>query len=184
MFVAHMPAGYLLTNFLLEPLNTGLSNNNPLNNEPSIVKKLFIVGLIGSVFPDFDLLYFYLIDNRQHIHHSYWTHIPIFWFLLSGVVLFAALIIKSRVLALVTLVFTANVFLHLVLDSVAGGIYWAYPIIEERFRLFFIPSRFDWWVFNYIFHWTFLMELAIVLAASYVVLAKKISKKALPSHMS
>lgn len=171
MFVAHMPAGYLLTNLLVEPLN----------KEPTIAAKLFIVGLVGSVFPDFDLLYFYLIDNRQHIHHSYWTHIPVFWLVLSGVVLFIGLIIKSRLLTLVTLVFTANVFLHLVLDSVAGGIYWAYPLIEERFRLFFIPSRFDWWVLNYIFHWTFLMEVTIVTMAAYVFAMKKYRDKALQS---
>ena len=32
-----------------------------------------------GVAPDVDMLRFYLIDNREHRHHSYLTHRPIIW---------------------------------------------------------------------------------------------------------
>ena len=55
-------------------------------------------------------------------------------------------------------------------------IYRGIPLIEEQMRLFFIPSRFDWWVWNYIFHWTFLFEILIIMAASTVLYLKKLKK--------
>ena len=61
-----------------------------------------------------------------------------------------------------------NTELHMVLDSVAGGIFWLYPFNQEYFRIFKVTARFDWWVLNYIFHWTFLLELLIITVAVFV----------------
>lgn len=62
MLTAHLPAGYCLSRV------TGTSLPGALP-----------VMLLFSVLPDFDLLWFYLVDNRSIHHHRYWVHIPAFW---------------------------------------------------------------------------------------------------------
>jgi len=37
------------------------------------------------VLPDLDMAYFYLIDERQRRHHTYWGHIPFAWAVAGGV---------------------------------------------------------------------------------------------------
>ncbi len=162
MFVAHLPAGYLITRYYLRTIETRLIKS-------SAVKYYAMFGLFCSVLPDFDLFYFYLIDNRQHAHHTYWTHIPMFWVLFSGLLYFGAKALFKKNVGLLSVILLANTQLHMLLDSVAGGIYWLYPLSSEKYRLFEITARFDWWVFNYIIHWTFLFELIIILTAAYVV---------------
>ncbi|WP_455210928.1 metal-dependent hydrolase [Kaarinaea lacus] len=162
MFIAHMPAGFLLTRYCLRSFGSKNLNTGALKN-------YMLFGLICSVLPDFDLIYFYLIDNRQHAHHSYWTHIPLFWLLLSGLLYFGTKAVFKRKLGLACVILLVNTQLHLFLDSVAGGVYWLYPLNREYYRLFNVSVQFDWWVFNFIFHWSFMFEVIIVVAAIYVV---------------
>ena len=117
MFLAHMPAGYMVSKLLLSQFHL----------DSSKTKWLLILGLLGSIFPDLDMLYFYLIDNRQHGHHSYWTHIPIYWLGLLGFCYLIAAIFKSRFLVTAATVFIGCILLHLFLDSfTGGGIKWLY----------------------------------------------------------
>lgn len=163
MFFAHIPGGYLLTRQHIKRFRHKLQTESKL-------KYYVMFGLLCSVLPDFDLLYFYTIDNRQHIHHSYWTHIPIFWLAVAaGIYLIGKWIFKKNT-GVVSLILLGNTLLHLVLDSVAGGIFWLYPWSDVYVRLMDIPSRYSWWVFNYIFHWTFLLELCIISTATLVFL--------------
>ncbi len=68
MIIGHLPLGYLSIKVFPAKL-INISN-----------KKIFmLVGLSGSIAPDLDMIYFYLVDNRQHHHHTYWTHIPFYW---------------------------------------------------------------------------------------------------------
>jgi len=148
MFVAHAPAGYLLTRTLR-------------------LRAPLWIGLLGSVFPDLDMLYFYLLDDCQHLHHSYWTHIPAFWVTvwLAGLVLTRG---RARQFRPWVHLFVASVLLHLALDTVCGGIRWLAPVNGHSFRLFTVESRHGWWVANFLLHWTALFELAIILAATTV----------------
>jgi inner membrane protein len=107
MFLAHMPAGNMVRKFLLSQFHL----------DSSKTQWLLILGLLGSVFPDLDMLYFYLIDNRQRDHHSYWTHIPIYWLGLLGFWYLTATIFKSRLLVAAATVFIECILLHLSLDS-------------------------------------------------------------------
>ncbi len=151
MLIAHLPAGVLLTRVIVRrPLR--LSND--------------WIGLLGAVFPDFDILYFYLIDGRKHLHHTYWTHVPIFWLLV--LMLFALLwrtMPSWKFPRSFIYLFLPNVFLHLVLDSIAAKILWLYPFCEHPFGLFVVPDVYSHWIYNFLFHWTFLLELALILAA-------------------
>ena len=161
MFVAHVAGGYLVTRAYLRNIDTS-------SMEYRFVKYYLLFGLLCSVLPDIDLFYFYLIDHRQHAHHTYWTHIPLFWILFTGLLFSMAKAVSNQSRGFVWLILLLNTELHMVLDSVAGGIYWLYPFNGEKYRIFVVTARYDWWVLNYIFHWTFLLEMIIIAAAFYV----------------
>lgn len=162
MFIAHLPAGYLVTRYGLRSFGARWTHSSRL-------KYYVMFALVCSVLPDFDLIYFYLVDHRQHEHHSYWTHIPLFWVLFTALLYFSAKAFFKKNFSAACIILLVNTQLHMLLDSVAGGIYWLYPFHGEKYRLFVITARFDWWVFNYLFHWTFLLELSIIVATAYVV---------------
>ena len=157
MLIAHLPAGYLLARRIAPRLAAA----------PAHARRLMAVGLAASVLPDIDLVYFYLADGRQTLHHDYWTHIPGFWpaamLAAAGLLWLARVKIPWREF----LVFLAGIFLHLALDTPTGGIAWGWPVSQHRFLLVEIPARFDWWVWNFVLHWAFLAELAIVARAAH-----------------
>lgn len=150
MFIAHLPAGFLLTRALQRRLKTA---------------KYLWIGLVASVFPDIDLLYFYFVDHQRTLHHEYWTHLPIFWAAIWLAVLLVNFFVKSRKVFLVSTIFLANIFLHLILDSFAAGITWLYPFSRTSFALVTVPARYPFWIESFVFHWTFLVEIAIVVWA-------------------
>ena len=160
MFVAHLFAGYLCTRHTISRITDQLTNTKRWKN-------YIVFGVFCSVLPDFDLLYFYTVDNRQHLHHSYWTHIPIFWALVAGLVYSVCRWVFKKRYGFICLILLLNTWLHLTLDTVAGGIYWFYPLSDVNIQWMHITARYEWWVFNYIIHWTFLLEICIILAAVY-----------------
>ncbi len=152
MMIAHIPASYLLSRRLA----------SRLTGDRARLRGLMALGLIAAVLPDIDLFYFYLIDARQTLHHEYWTHIPIFWTAVAVVVAGLFRLARAPIPAAAFALIFANIFLHLVLDTMAGGIAWLYPWERTSFELFTIPARFDWWPWNFVLHWSFLIELAIL----------------------
>lgn len=152
MFIAHLPAGYLLTTAIQRAAH-----------RPS--KQLLALGLVASTAPDFDLAYYYLIDNQQTLHHTYMAHWPLVWLAASGAAAFLAMVFHKRRLLLPIGIVLANGLLHMLLDTVVGGIYWLAPFSDAMLLFFNIPARHSWWVGNFILHWTFVLELLIVLAA-------------------
>ena len=155
MFLAHIPAGYLTSKAILTQFRF----------EKSTTNYLILLGLIGSVSPDFDMFYFYLVDDRQHSHHSYWTHIPFYWVVLLCMGYVAAAIFRSRILVATTTVFVGCALIHMLLDTFAGGIQWLHPLSNKYFSVFTIPARYDDWVWNYVLHWTALIELSLIVFA-------------------
>lgn len=161
MFLAHLPAGYILTNFLQKKLNTS---------------RFLWVGLVASILPDIDLVYFYLFDHRQTLHHSYWIHVPFYWLILGLLTLIVIRLSKQRAYLAAAIIFFANIFLHLLLDTLVGKIEWLYPISSHAFYLFDVPAKYDFWVYNFIFHWTFLLEMAVIVWAVYLLFKNYKSK--------
>lgn len=153
MFIGHLPAGYVLTKTI---------------QEKAKIKKYLLLGLVASILPDLDMLYFYLIDKRQHLHHSYWIHIPFYWIIL-GLFTFAILrILKKKQYYIPASIFFANIFLHLALDTIVGKIEWLYPFTDHAYVLFTVPAVYDFWVYNFVFHWTFLFEIGVIIWAAYI----------------
>lgn len=158
MFLAHLPAGYIISKFCL-------------NNAQDKIKLpyLFIaVGMLGAIFPDFDLIYFYLIDHRQHPHHAYFTHFPIFWFSIFLVCVLWIWLKRQSQRAIYFAIFSLNACVHLVLDTCVGDIRWLTPISNQSFSVFTVPALHDPWWLNFFFHWSFLVELIILVWAVIV----------------
>lgn len=145
MLTAHLPSGYLLARSL-----------------PADIPALLPVALIGAVLPDLDMIWFHFVDNGAIHHHRYWVHVPAFWLAIAAVALPLAWwtgYLRSA------LVFFAAILIHMILDSIGGGILWAAPFSDHLYSLAIVPAAYDHWIVSFILHWTFLAELAIWLAA-------------------
>lgn len=152
MFIGHLPAGYLATTALLR--------------DEASRRRILRIGLFASVAPDLDLLYFYLVDQQRHVHHSYLPHLPLAWAVTLGAVALGMRVRGAEWASWLTLAVVAvNVFLHLAMDTVAGGIRWLWPFSDVELVLATVQPRFDHWFLNFILHWTFALEVALVVAA-------------------
>ena len=120
--------------------------------ELSDVQKRMV--LVGSVLPDADLLWFFLVDNQMTHHHSYLSHRPALWF---GLTLIACAFPQTRFLVALAL----GALLHLMLDSLTGAVDWGWPVATFRAPLAVVPATHDLWVLSFLTHWTFGVELLI-----------------------
>ena len=151
MFIAHLPIGYLASRLIYPRLRS-----------PEIERKGFLIaGMAGAIAPDLDMFYFYLIDHRQHHHHSYWTHYPIVWMCLLLLSPSLSFLGKWKALAVIMMIFSLNGLIHMLLDSVAGIIYWFAPISHKAYGLVTVQALYTPWWLNFILHWSFLIEMAI-----------------------
>ena len=139
MFIAHLPAAYLLSR-----CHPGLTRVAP-------------ALLIGSVLPDVDMFWFAFVDSSTHHHHLI-THRPAVWIavLVCGLFWTAAMGLGLGAL------------LHLSFDSIAGQIAWGWPLTHHATPLVEVPARYEWWVWSFLTHWTFALEIVICLAAAWV----------------
>ena len=150
MFIAHLPAGYLLTHRLTRGRQR---------------RRLMAVRLVAAVLPDTDLLWFYLVNDRQNLHHDFLFHGPLFWVAVAALVWILGRLAGWRDSGAIAGVALASLLLHMVLDSVVAEIAWLAPFSDRTFGLMEVPARHDWWVWNFILHWSFGLELAIVALA-------------------
>jgi inner membrane protein len=159
MFIAHLPAGYLLTS----AIEARMGRRS---------RAVMATGLVASVLPDLDLLWFYLVDARARPHHEYLFHAPLFWVVLALLAWGAARLLHWRDVPLLVGVALANLLLHMLLDTVAGGIRWLWPFSDASLVLAHVPAGRSWWVWNFVLHWTFLLEV-LICAAAFVVLVRR-----------
>ncbi len=158
MIVGHLPAGYLVSRFVYYRLG---SDNIAL-------KWFLLVGLFGSIVPDLDLLYAYFFARAYRHHHTYLTHLPIVWvsFLLVSVGL-RSFGLWARFSAFL-LVFSLNGLVHMMLDTIAGEIWWFAPFVDESFTLYTSDMGYERWWMNILFNWAFAVEMGIVASALYL----------------
>lgn len=152
MFIAHLPAGYLAARLACRRFN-------------DIPRRgLMLAEMAGGVFTDIDLVYATFADGPRIHHHLYWTHLPVIWLCFALPFYPITLLAGERVARHRRLagVFLLGVGTHLILDSVAGDIWWLWPWVDEPFSLVHIPAAHSPWWLNYLLHWTFGLELAIV----------------------
>ena len=153
MFVAHFPAGYIVSRLFKDRLCKA-------------------AVMVGSVIPDIDLAYFYTFGHRAVVHHEYWTHMPLFWLTISLLALIVVSFVKWSSHKVV-LAFAVGTMVHLFLDSFIGTIYWFYPFSDLYVTFFTVPARHETWQLNFLLHWTFMCELSICVAAAYLFIRQR-----------
>ena len=79
----------------------------------------------------------------------------------------ATLTLRRRWLPL-ALVFWAGTMLHMAMDTVAAPLHWLAPFSDVVMELVRIPKIHSNWIVSFVFHWTFLIEIAICLTAAVV----------------
>jgi len=153
VITAHLPSGYVLGKMLQKV-------------KPGTVY-LLPAAILGGILPDFDLIWFYLIDDRAFHHHRYWVHIPVFWAAVAAVVS-PVIAATARPFLAPAAAFFAAILLHICLDTISGGILWHWPWSDKLTSLITIPARYNNWVLNFVLHPVFLLELMIWAAASWL----------------
>lgn len=145
MLTAHLPSGYIVGRLA-----------------PRGIPALMPVVLVASVLPDVDMIWFHLVDNGAIHHHRYWVHVPAFW---AAVAVVALPLLAWRGWLATGLAFFGVILLHLLLDSIGGGILWGAPFSNHLFTLVEVPASHGHWIISFLLHWAFLAELAIWLWA-------------------
>lgn len=162
MLLAHAPAGYLLTRILTR---TAFKDTVDPKRSDRLYQLVMAAGLIGSIIPDFDFIYKIFFDASHASHHSYITHIPFYWILLTVASIATGKIFKRKKAAVIAVTGCMAALLHLVCDTITAEIYWLYPFVDKGYNLFKVSDVHIWWVQNYLDHWTFLIEIAIIAVA-------------------
>ena len=157
MFIAHLPTGYITTRFFAKKWA-----------DKTDMKVFMLAGISGSIAPDLDMIYFYLIDQRQHHHHSYYSHYPVIWFSLLVLSVAYYRLAQNRPTAILGIIFSVNGCVHLLLDSVVADVWWFAPFVDKGYAMFIVTARYDPWWLNFIFHWSFLLEVALCLWALHL----------------
>lgn len=161
MFLAHLPAGYLLSRALLT-----LPGAERLPQASRC--RLLATGLIASILPDLDILYMFLFNDYSLNHRALPSHWPPLWlalFLITALLLHG---LRRREWQWHNLFLLANVQLHFVLDTVAGPIRWLAPFDHTRFAWMHVPRQSGWWVWSYVSHVSALIEVLVIAAAAWL----------------
>ncbi len=157
MFIAHLPTGYLLGHSLRSVLNW----------------RSRLCLLIGSIFPDFDLLLFYFRDAQAIHHHTYLTHRPLIWAAVLSIGLFVS---RKHPSGVILSALALGGMLHMVLDSLTGAIDWGWPLFEFAAPLVVVSATHSHWILSFLFHWTLSIELVICAVACFVWSTTRIQK--------
>lgn len=125
-------------------------------------------GPLGAIAPDFDMIYYYTKDDNQNNHHTYITHLPIFWL---GLLLISLLWLrrdknKSRGPTL-AFIFSFSGLIHLVLDTFTGPVYWLAPLFNTSFSFVLTGAQYSTEL-SYFTSWSFVLELFIIWWAIYL----------------
>ncbi|WP_437883272.1 metal-dependent hydrolase [Pseudomonas sp. LRF_L74] len=151
MFIAHASSGYILSAYVSKAFKCRLLST----------RSVVTAGILGALAPDIDMLYFYLVDNRQTHHHHYVTHWPILWLGLTALAGLFTYLDKSSRHGRLALMFCLAALLHLLLDTLVGDIWWFAPFVDQPYALFTVPARYQPWWLNFLLHWSFAVEIVI-----------------------
>ena len=133
----------------------------------AVSRGVFAACLVGSLLPDVDLFWCYLVDKGQFHHHGYVTHWPVLWVSLSAAALLWYGVRKSGAAAAL-LALAVSALVHVLLDGVVGDIQLFAPWSREYYALATVPAVYRPWWLNFFLHWSMLVELLICAWASYL----------------
>ena len=153
MLIGHLPAGYFITRYLIK------KNKLPLN------KFWLGLGLLGSVLPDFDLIYTLFINTTISSHRNLPTYIPLFWLILFLLCLASYAIWHKKWIKYGAIVLFGNVLIHLILDTPFVGVKWLWPFYDKLVGIYNVGLTSGFLVENYFQHWYWYLEIALWIAA-------------------
>jgi hypothetical protein len=152
MIIGHIPAGYIFSKLAYGRFSNSIGS----------YRTFLWWGILGAITPDLDLLWFYFADHGHIHHHEYFTHYPITW--LALIILSSAFCSwkpKRRTSGCYMLAFSISGLFHLILDTIGGDIWWLAPLVDHPYSLATIVPRFRTWQLNFVFHWSFILELTL-----------------------
>lgn len=154
--IAHLPAGYIL--------------GHMTRSKGAVLGAV----LLASVLPDFDMLWFHLVDGGSVHHHRYWPHVPAFWAAVAVIILPLISLFKRPWLLPAILCFAA-ILIHLILDTLVGDIMWLWPASDAFVRLATVSPTHSHWMLSFLFHWSFAVEVVITLTALLLLRQRRLS---------
>jgi len=119
---AHIAGGYLALHIV--------NKINPLLRLTTT--GLLIAGLIGSVLPDIDFVFFKYIKD----HHNSWPHTPLFWIAIYLIVFSLGFVLKNQIMKDYSTALIIGILSHFFLDWFSGrtaGIRILYPFSQHVF---------------------------------------------------
>ncbi|MFC1700178.1 metal-dependent hydrolase [Patescibacteria group bacterium] len=172
MYFTHSLAGAVSTKLVLQ-------------DKESIFSKierdiLWFVGITASVFPDFDLIIYFLNPNSTS-HRQWITHSVVLYGIASVILLAFGFFYKKKAkfgrqfCMSLALVFIFGVITHLVLDYLVGGIALFLPFDRSTYGYEIECKEGGDWITDYISSWYMLSE--AVLIGAYLLVAKSIKNR-------
>lgn len=127
---AHISGGYVVLHIAnkINP-HLGLSTSG-----------VMIAGLIGSVLPDVDFIFFTYVKD----HHNSWPHTPLFWIAIYLMVFASGFIFKNQTIKDYSTAVIIGILSHFFLDWFSGrtaGIRLLYPFSQHVFSLYPIDPQ-------------------------------------------
>lgn len=156
MIIAHGPLGYLLTRGAKRYWGKHHFSRQQ-------VLALYVIGVIGGLFPDVDLFYFYLVDatvvHRQFLTHSLWPYL--------ASILVGALLLRGRrpFWGWLPLLFGISACGHLLADMYTGLTAALAPLSDAMLGVMALPGVGGSWFGRYSFMVNYFTEFVICLLA-------------------
>ncbi len=180
MFLAHGPAG-LVTAYLTKKI---WKNENFSDIEQAI---LYSSSIITGVLPDFDLAYAPFTNNIHH--HSFITHKPLIYIILS-IILFSSSYLfknKQRFIKSFSFIFLSTTIIHILTDSLADDMQLFYPFLNNTYRIFYASPLINTnnSIINYFTTPIYLIiEIIFILSALFITFFKLRSNKIVYKYTS
>lgn len=172
----HIAGGYLATKALLFISHAQFSSKETL--------VLYVIGIIASEGPDFDLFKFSSDQKSGHTnkdnHRKYITHAPVVWLGLSAAIYSAGALIGSQFFSYIGLAVLVGSWSHFLADSIEYGIMWLWPFSYKFYTLRHVPEEnisgqkgtlAYYWTYitkYYVKRWTCYVEILLIAVAILV----------------
>lgn len=160
MLIAHGPLGYIIAEATKRFWKSGIITQRR-------TRWVLLVGLIGGMFPDIDLFFFYLIDASQS-HRQLITHSLLIYSAVSLLGITVLRFTRFKYAGALLFAFGVGTMSHVLTDMIVGMTVWLAPI---TFQLAGLMS-FEWYresIFIRYSHVTGIgIELLIIACALYI----------------
>lgn len=166
MVLAHSLIGVPLTFFVLKRL----TKINEQNESIRFINLVYFVGILGAVFPDFDLILTFFIEEINHrklISHSILPYFLIF----ISIYFFSSLLKKNKdKVKLLNLIFFVGIISHLLIDFLVGGISILAPVKTDIFGLpIYFNSLDSEFFYKYFTSWYIVYELILIFISIFYI---------------